>query len=94
MRERHDSRYEQSDIYPETIEQELRPVEQRQTDLFKEKYSIDGGRSMSTHALQTTQLNCGLRQKAMVFHACPIERIKLSQRMYATRRGSFINISL
>ena len=43
MRERNDSRYEQFEISPETIEQELRPVvcEQRQTDICKASYSID-----------------------------------------------------
>ena len=44
MRERNDSRYEQFEISPETIEQEMRSVvcEQRQTDRFKENYNIDG----------------------------------------------------
>ena len=43
MRERNDSRYEQFEISPETIEQELCTVvcEQRQTDMFKENYNID-----------------------------------------------------
>ena len=41
--ERNDSRYEQFEISPETIKQELRSVvcEQRQTDRFKENYNID-----------------------------------------------------
>ena len=36
-------RYEQLETSPETIEQELRPAvcEHRQTDRFKENYSID-----------------------------------------------------
>ena len=39
----HDSRNEQFETSPETIEQELRPVvcEQRQTDRFKDNYYID-----------------------------------------------------
>ena len=38
-------RYEQSVTFPETIEQELQPAvcEHRQTDIFKENYSIDDG---------------------------------------------------
>ena len=46
MRERNDSRYEQFEISPETIKQELQPVdcEQRQTDRFKENYNLDGAR--------------------------------------------------
>ena len=37
------SQYEQFEISPETIEQELRPAvcEHRQTDRYKENYSID-----------------------------------------------------
>ena len=36
--------YEQLETFPETIEQELRPTvcKRRQTDRFKENYSIDG----------------------------------------------------
>ena len=45
VRGRNDSRYEQFDISPEPIEQELRPAvcDQRQTDIdrFKENSSID-----------------------------------------------------
>ena len=39
MRERNDGRYETLEILPETIEQELRPVEceQRQTDLTQQQ---------------------------------------------------------
>ena len=42
VRGRNESRYEQFEIYPESIEQELRPVvcEQRQTDVFEKKYSM------------------------------------------------------
>ena len=41
VRERNDSRYEQFEISPETIEQERRPAvcKQRQTDILKENYS-------------------------------------------------------
>ena len=51
MRERSDSRWhcgEQFEISSKTIEQELQPVvcEQRQTDRFKENYSIDVNRSL------------------------------------------------
>ena len=43
MREKNGSRYEQFETSPETIEQEVRPVDcdQRQTDRFKENYSMD-----------------------------------------------------
>ena len=43
LRERNDSRYEQFEISPETIEQELLPVDSEQTvtDRFKENYNID-----------------------------------------------------
>ena len=42
MRGENDSRYEQFETSPETIEQELRPAvcKHRQTDRFKENYSI------------------------------------------------------
>ena len=43
MRERNDCRYEQFEIFPETIEQELRheDFEQRQTYLMKKYSDID-----------------------------------------------------
>ena len=41
--------YDQLETSPETIEQELRPAvcERRQTDIFKENYSIDLPRARS-----------------------------------------------
>ena len=43
MREMNDNVYEQFEISPDMIEQELRPVvcEKQQTDKFNEKYNID-----------------------------------------------------
>ena len=41
MRGRNDSRYEQLEISPEMIEQELRPAICELRDSFKDNYSID-----------------------------------------------------
>ena len=41
MRERNDSRYDQFEISPETIEQELRPVDCEQRHTYKNMYNKD-----------------------------------------------------
>ena len=60
MRGGTDSRYEQFETSPETIEDELRLAvcKQRQTDRFKENYSIDGHECLSddTKTCETPQL--------------------------------------